>query len=81
MPDGRIIIGDGPAPGAKEVKKVPLTTGNSSTRWDVAAANPTGRIGDPAEFGALCAVLCSAHAGYINGQNLLMDGGAFAGLF
>jgi 3-oxoacyl-[acyl-carrier protein] reductase len=50
-------------------------------RADVAAANPTGRIGDPAEFGALCAVLCSAHAGYINGQNLLMDGGAFAGLF
>jgi 3-oxoacyl-[acyl-carrier protein] reductase len=50
-------------------------------RADVAAANPTGRIGDPAEFGAMCAVLCSAHAGYINGQNLLIDGGAFAGLF
>jgi 3-oxoacyl-[acyl-carrier protein] reductase len=50
-------------------------------RADIAAANPSGRIGDPPEFGALCAVLCSVHAGFITGQNLLMDGGAFAGLF
>jgi 3-oxoacyl-[acyl-carrier protein] reductase len=40
---------------------------------------PTQRLGDPAEFGAACAFLCSVHAGYINGQNLLMDGGAFPG--
>ena len=39
--------------------------------------NPTGRIGNPEEFGAACAFLCSTHAGYIIGQNLLMDGGAF----
>ena len=50
-------------------------------RAEVAAANPTGRVGDPAEFGAICAVLCSRHAGFITGQNLLLDGGAFAGLF
>jgi len=50
-------------------------------RADVAAANPAGRVGDPAEFGAMCAVLCSQHAGYVTGQNLLMDGGAFPGLF
>lgn len=50
-------------------------------RADVAAANPTSRVGDPAEFGTMCAVLCSRHAGYITGQNLLMDGGAFPGLF
>jgi len=50
-------------------------------RRQVAAANPTGRVGDPAEFGAVCAMLSSAHAGYITGQNLLMDGGAFPGLF
>jgi 3-oxoacyl-[acyl-carrier protein] reductase len=50
-------------------------------RADVAAANPTGRVGDPAQFGALCAVLCSRHAGFVTGQNLLMDGGAFPGLF
>ena len=39
------------------------------------AANPTGRIGRPEEFGAACAFLASVHAGYIVGQNILMDGG------
>jgi len=39
--------------------------------------NPTGRVGQPAEFGAACAFLCSAHSGFIVGQNLLLDGGAF----
>ncbi len=42
-----------------------------------AAANPAGRVGEPDEFGAVCAFLCSAHAGYIVGQNILLDGGAF----
>jgi 3-oxoacyl-[acyl-carrier protein] reductase len=45
------------------------------------AAVPARRIGDPAEFGAACAFLCSAQAGYITGQNLLIDGGAFPGAF
>lgn len=36
---------------------------------------PAKRLGDPAEFGEACAFLCSAHAGYITGQNLLLDGG------
>ena len=39
--------------------------------------NPTKRVGDPAEFGDACAFLCSASAGFIVGQNLLLDGGAF----
>ena len=39
--------------------------------------NPTGRVGDPAEFGEACAFLCAAFSGYIVGHNLLMDGGAF----
>ncbi len=43
------------------------------------AANPAGRFGDPAEFGDACAYLCSRQAGYITGQNLLLDGGAFPG--
>jgi 3-oxoacyl-[acyl-carrier protein] reductase len=43
--------------------------------------NPTQRFGTAAEFGAACAFLCSQHAGYITGQNLLMDGGAFPGTF
>ncbi|MGI9310925.1 MAG: SDR family oxidoreductase [bacterium] len=42
-------------------------------------ANPTGRFGDAQEFGDLCAYLCSAQAGYVNGQNILIDGGAFPG--
>ncbi len=41
-----------------------------------AAQNPTGRFGTTVEFGAACAFLCSQHAGYITGQNLVMDGGA-----
>ena len=36
---------------------------------------PARRFGSPAEFGALCAFLCSKHASYITGQNILMDGG------
>ncbi|WP_420098881.1 SDR family oxidoreductase [Corynebacterium sp.] len=40
---------------------------------------PAGRFGDPSEFGATCAFLCSAQAGYITGQNVLVDGGAFPG--
>ncbi|MGH3543578.1 MAG: SDR family oxidoreductase [Mycobacterium sp.] len=40
-------------------------------------ANPAGRLGDPEEFGFACAFLCSAHAGYMVGQNLLLDGGAY----
>lgn len=43
--------------------------------------NPAGRFGDPSEFGEACAFLCSLQAGYINGQNLLLDGGAFPGTF
>ncbi|HUI18529.1 MAG TPA: SDR family oxidoreductase [Alphaproteobacteria bacterium] len=43
------------------------------------AANPSGRVGDPAEFGDACAYLCSAQAGFITGQNFLLDGGAYPG--
>ena len=46
-----------------------------------ARQNPARRFGTPAEFGAACAFLCSAHAGYITGQNLLIDGGAYPGTF
>ncbi len=38
---------------------------------------PAGRFGSPEEFGRLCAFLCSAQAGYITGQNFLIDGGLF----
>lgn len=42
-----------------------------------AATIPVRRYGTPAEFGAACAFLCSVHAGFIVGQNLSLDGGAF----
>jgi 3-oxoacyl-[acyl-carrier protein] reductase len=45
------------------------------------AAIPTGRFGTPDEFGALCAYVCSAQAGYLVGQNLLLDGGNYPGTF
>jgi len=46
-----------------------------------AEANPAGRFGSIEEFGDACAYLCSAQAGYITGQNLLLDGGAYPGTF
>ena len=52
---------------------------------EIAAARrksiPAGRFGQPDEFGQACAFLCSTHAGFITGQNLLIDGGAFQGAF
>ena len=42
---------------------------------------PAQRFGTPAEFGAICAFLCSTHAAYMTGQNVLADGGAFTGTF
>ncbi len=46
-----------------------------------AAAIPAGRFGQRDEFGAACAFLCSVHAGYIVGQNILQDGGNYPGTF
>lgn len=46
-----------------------------------AAMVPAKRFGNPMEFGEACAFLCSAHSGYITGQNLLIDGGRFPGAF
>jgi 3-oxoacyl-[acyl-carrier protein] reductase len=45
------------------------------------ATVPARRIGTPEEFGEVCAFLCSVQAGYITGQNVLLDGGAFPGAF
>ena len=42
---------------------------------------PAQRFGKPEEFGAICAFLCSQHAAYLNGQNVLADGGAYPGTF
>ena len=42
---------------------------------------PARRFGTPEEFGAVCAFLCSVQAGYLNGQNILLDGGLYPGTF
>jgi 3-oxoacyl-[acyl-carrier protein] reductase len=52
-----------------------------TAREERLATVPARRFGDAAEFGAACAFLCSTHAGYITGQNLLIDGGVFPGAF
>jgi 3-oxoacyl-[acyl-carrier protein] reductase len=44
-----------------------------------ASENPAGRFGDPEEFGLACAFLCGAKSGFITGQNILLDGGAYPG--
>ncbi|HVZ68925.1 MAG TPA: SDR family oxidoreductase [Rhizomicrobium sp.] len=57
-------------------RNVPLEQFQDEAREQV----PAKRFGAPAEFGAVCAFLCSAHAGYITGQNILLDGGQYPGL-
>jgi len=44
-------------------------------------AIPAQRFGSAAEFGAVCAFICSVHAGYLVGQNILLDGGVYPGTF
>lgn len=52
-----------------------------AVRNDRIARHPARRFGTPDEFGRTCAFLCSLHAGYINGQNVLLDGGSYPGTF
>lgn len=59
--------------GAATRQNLPL----EQVRAEAFAANPTGRFGTPQEFGAIAAFLCSQMAGFIVGQNVLVDGGAF----
>lgn len=49
-------------------------------RRQIADTLPAKRLGDPAEFGSACAYLCSRQAGFMTGQNLQLDGGAYSGL-
>jgi 3-oxoacyl-[acyl-carrier protein] reductase len=58
-------------------------TGKSidDVRAQRAGGVPAKRFGNAEEFGAYCAFICSVHAGYLTGQNLLLDGGAYPGTF
>ena len=58
-----------------EARKVALSVIDDERK----AAIPAGRFGTADEFGAVVAFLCSAHAGFITGQNLLIDGGGYPG--
>ncbi|CAN5538671.1 SDR family oxidoreductase [soil metagenome] len=53
---------------------------HDDARRQITDTVPAGRFGEPAEFGAACAFLCSAHSGFTTGQNLQLDGGAYQGL-
>src|SRR5690606_12927813 len=72
-------------PGASETDRLRTTLGGLAQKqgkpYEAIAdgrrqAVPAKRFGEPAEFGAICAFLCSVQAGYITGQNVLADGGA-----
>jgi 3-oxoacyl-[acyl-carrier protein] reductase len=63
--------------GASQKSGQPLETVMEARKKTI----PAQRFGTPAEFGAICAFLCSQQAGYINGQNVLADGGAYPGAF
>jgi 3-oxoacyl-[acyl-carrier protein] reductase len=65
---------------------VEATAKKKNISYDAAVAErvatvPAKRIGQPDELGTMCAFLCSTHAGYITGQNILIDGGTFPGAF
>jgi len=58
-----------------EARNVPVSVVDAERM----AAVPAGRFGTAQEFGAAVAFLCSMHAGFITGQNLLIDGGGYPG--
>ncbi len=78
-------------PSAVETERLRTTAAAQFGAGDAAAVEaalaarrariPAGRFGDPAEFGAICAFYCSMHVGYVTGQNILIDGGAYPGVF
>jgi 3-oxoacyl-[acyl-carrier protein] reductase len=75
-------------PGAFETDRLKSVVGAAAKRRGITyeqarderiAAIPAKRLGDIDGFGATCAFLCSAYAGFITGQNIVIDGGAFPG--
>ncbi len=86
----RGVTVNGLLPGWFDTDRVRTMAANTAKRDGVTAESlidarkrgvPAQRLGNIEEFGAACAFLCSVHAGYITGQNLLMDGGAYPGTF
>ena len=86
----RNVTVNGLLPGWFDTDRVRTMVATTAKRDNVSAESllearkrgvPAQRLGHIEEFGATCAFLCSVHAGYITGQNLLMDGGAYPGTF
>ena len=77
------VAGDGVTvntvqPGLHATNRLLQLHGGDATR--AATGIPTGVVGDPADFGAIVAFLCSEHAKFVTGASLLVDGGAYPGL-
>ena len=64
-------------PGTHHTARVAALSGSLD---ELASAIPAGRLGDPDDFGAVVAFLCSEQAGFVTGVGLHIDGGAHAGL-
>ena len=87
---GRGVTINGLLPGSFDTERLrtTITAGAQKSGKDPEAVANTRRLGIPAqrfgtaeEFGAVCAFLCSVQAGYLTGQNVLLDGGAYPGTF
>ena len=81
---------NGLLPGAFDTDRLQTTLAAAAKRDNVPVESiatarqrtiPAKRFGNADEFGAVCAFLCSMHAGYLTGQNVLVDGGAYPGTF
>ncbi|HEV8315675.1 MAG TPA: SDR family oxidoreductase [Burkholderiaceae bacterium] len=68
-------------PGAFDTDRLRKTIPDEDAWRKRAQAIPAQRFGSADEFGAMCAFLCSVQAGYLTGQNILLDGGAYPGTF
>lgn len=86
----RGVTVNGLLPGAFDTERLQVTMQAGAAKSGVdletlrgrrIAGIPAQRFGTAEEFGAVCAFLCSVHAGYLTGQNILLDGGAYPGTF
>lgn len=87
---GRNVTINNLLPGAFDTERIRKTMEANAAKAGItmdeavarrSGAIPAKRLGQADEFGAFCAFLCSAHASYLTGQNLLLDGGSYPGTF
>ena len=81
---------NGLLPGQYNTDRIETIIANTAKKENISLAaardmlekrNPTKRLGEIHEFGFACAWMCSAHSGYLTGQNILIDGGSFNSTF